>query len=714
MTLSIVEAKVITLLPDDTIIKTYTIGDDWGDAQNRIGEKKRLQIEYNSDVNITGHNLYINAALFMREDNIKYFTGKGTVYYTCNIPDATLGNVYYAPLQTSVTTAGYNINVNQNFLVRVLPNGGMNFKIQVDFFMVQDCSDNYIRTIIEKGISVLTSDANAPGNSLDPTNSNMGIFPAHSVYKPHNPGPPFSTQVRSPRVYVYSELPGSFPLISASIEYKFVNFKAGWYNQNAWASPPWFINTGFELKRSGNVVIDFSSTLDTDVEIYAESGDASNHVTKFLVWIIRQSQFDPNYDFYTNLDAEFKIIELANVSTGKIKAPMTDPTNTTGNVWKGTFKVGPLSLTDTYRLVGVAYSDNVSYKVNSFISPLFTVVVGEAGPGYAGNGFDAIGAIDDYNKQFEGNNLECCIEERMRAKVKLYFPFDKWKNDIFNRLGLVTSNDIRRYMTAVKVEIFEEYTDTMFGLGNVKNIFESLTSNKIGATSYSAQSGLSLDFGSTWFEMLLEFRNRFEANTPNLQTLINGVNTIPVMTNQYWGGRTLTIRWTLTFFYDNYSTPFSEEIVFNQQIRVKDYGQMAVRGYDPELNDFDINDYICDNETLCFLGVLQNPSLEDRKLITNIYPKGSGVSSIEEAEVWVGNQLPQITTNKITDQDEDFSVIASETAAKFCVDGTKLLVNSYYVISALAKKYNDTGKRITELSEPRITEANDRRTIDNL
>lgn len=159
MTLSVVAAKVITLLPDDTILKTYVIsGGSWAHTENRIGEKKRLEIRYNSDTDITGHNMYINAALFMREDNVMYYTGKGTVYYTCNIANATLGNVYVAPLQTSVSTIGYSISVNENFVVRVLPNGGMNFKIQVDFFMVQDCSDNYIRDIIEKGISVLTSD----------------------------------------------------------------------------------------------------------------------------------------------------------------------------------------------------------------------------------------------------------------------------------------------------------------------------------------------------------------------------------------------------------------------------------------------------------------------------------------------------------------------------------------------------------------------------
>lgn len=712
MTLSVVEAKIMTLLPDDSVFKTYTIGADWAGAENRIGEKKRLQIEYNSDTNITGHTFYINAALFMREDNLMYYSGKGTVYYVCNIPDATAGNIYYAPLQTSLSTYGYNIAVNQNFLVRVLTNGTTNFKIQVDFFMVQDCSDNYIRNIIEKGISVLTSDANAPGNSLDATNSNMAIFPSHSVYKPHNPGPPFSPQVRSPRVYIYTELPGSFPLVSASLEYKFLGFKAGWYNQNAWATTPWFINTGFELKRSGNVVSDLSSTLETDVTIYAESSDATNHVTKFLVWIIRQSQFNPNFDFYTNLDAEFQVIELANVSTGKLSAPMTDPANTSGNVWKGTFKVSALSLTDTYRLVGVAYSDNVGYKVNSFISPLLPVVVGEVGPQYIGNGFEAKAYLDDYNKQFEGNDLQCVIEERMRSKIKMDFPFDQWKDDIFNRLGLVTSNDIRRYLTSVKVEIYDE--NTVIGLGVVKNIYDIKVSNKIGVNNYVTQSGMTMNFGNNFAEFSYEWRNRFEALTPNVQTLVNGSNVIPVMSNQYWGGKTLKIRWTLTFFYDNYSAPFSEDIVWDQQIRVKDYGEMNVRNYDQEINDYSDIEYTCNDAIICYAGILQNPSLLDRKLIVNIFPKDSSVNNVEEAEVWVGSQLPQLTTDKIVNEEEDFHVVASETAAIFCVDGSKLSVNSQYQISAISKKVIETERfgRITEIAEPRILEDNSKRIIE--
>lgn len=714
MTLTVVEAKVMTLMPDDSVFKTYTIsGGSWAHAENRIGEKKRLQIEYNSDVDITGHNFYINTALFMREDGNIYYTGKGTVHYFCNIADATAGNVYNAVLSTTLTMAGFDIISNRNFTVRVLTNGTTNFKIQVDFFMIADTSDNYMRFNHDKGINTLTTDANAPGIILDATNSNIGLLPKYSVYAQDSPPLPFSPIIRSPRVYIYAEKPGSFPLISTSKEFKFMGFKAGFYNQNAWQTAPWFTQTGFVLKRGGNVVTDLSTNMDTDVEIYATSGDAANHVTKFVVWIMRMSQFSYYNDFYTNLDAEFQVIELANVSTTKIKAPMTDPTNTSGNIWKGTFKVGPLPLTDTYRFVGIAYSDNVGYKVNSFISPQYSVVFGVKGPEFNGEGFSVRAALDDYNRQFEGNNLECAIEERMRSKIKFEFPFNQWKNDILARLGLVVGNDIRRYLTRIDVLIYEEYTDPNFG--NIKNFVDFKTSNKVGTSSYSPQSGLTMLFSNSWAEFIYEWRNRFESNIPCVATAVNGISVNPVLGNQYWGGKTLKIKWTWTFTYDNYTIPFSENIEATQQIRVKDYGEMAVKYVDEDESDYGDVEYVCnDDQEVCFAGVLQNPSLPDRKLIANIYPTGSTVNNVEESENWVGNQLPQLGTNKIPITSEDYQELYSETAARFCIDVTKLVVNSQYTISAMAKKFVDTGFRITEVDGPRITENNDRRTIDNL
>lgn len=685
---------VISVLPDGTEYLTNT----FNNQQNAIGEKKRVKWKFSTSYNMEEVNIWCQFGTFV-QGVLNSLSPKSPIDHAFTFPIGLAAGLYPMAM---ILPSGANVNLQNNLQAYIEIVDSTHFNIIADFYQIYD-ETTYQNQVFQDNHNKLLRDLKTSLNDLVLTG-------AKSCYNSNVSNMCFTARLEK---YNQIHLPDPNPYTDNSNPFSGGTWQAGFYNLNPNGNAPYFNTPQFLLTRSSFPVSNFSPTAKTNVEFRVTCPTAP---TKILMWIIRTDKFDNNVDMVTNYEANFEDIDSSNANIGSGSNKFSTPVINLNSLGGGVYSVGvaidgtKLFFGGKYRLIAIVY-DNATGNgfVNSFISEEYKV---DKLPVYEGNGFNARGAIDDYHRQFRGNDLECCIEERIRAKVKLYFPFNKWKNDILNRLGLVTSNDIRRYMTSVNVEIFEEYTDTMFGLGDVKNIFESYTSNKIGATSYSAQNGLTLNFGNTWFEMLLEFRNRFEANTPNLQTLINGVNTIPVMTNQYWGGRTLKIRWTLTFFYDNYSTPFTEEIVFNQQIRVKDYGEMAVRGYDPELNDFDINDYICDDETLCFLGVLQNPSLPDRKLITNIYPKGSGVASIEEAEVWVGNELPQLTTNKITDQDEDYSLIASETAAKFCIDGTKLLVNSYYVISALAKKYYESKKRIIESGSKRITEETDKRIIE--
>ena len=70
----------------------------------------------------------------------------------------------------------------------------------------------------------------------------------------------------------------------------------------------------------------------------------------------------------------------------------------------------------------------------------------------------------------------------------------------------------------------------------------------------------------------------------------------------------------------------------------------------------------------------------------NICPNLASVNTLEEAESWVGDELPQMTTTSITNEDIDYTTIYTKKAARFCIDTSKLSVNSYK-ISAMAKKY---------------------------
>lgn len=698
--------EIRTILPDGSILETFV--SPWGDGEHRIGEKKQIFLEYTTDFDISGFAFYINPALFMVEAIPNPITNKGNYYYAAQLPSVIVGGVDVVATLLS-TAADMFLPTYKNFDVKVTPASTTAFSITIDFYMIHD----------------LTAYVKSNGNTqnwkkfLNEVYYHTWINPTNTNIAATDTGSPnvYATLKVGPRVYFHMDKTGApFPGSYISYEETFPNFRAGYYYKNATNTDPWFTNTYFEFKRGGNVVTNLSASAETEATIFATTSNALNPVTHFLVWIIRTDTFDNTVDFLTNYEAEFQWIKAANVSATKIKAPMTDPTNVSGNIWKATFKVDSLPYGSKYRFIGIAYSDTGGqpFRVNSFLTPEMTV---DSVPTYDGNGFDVRAALDDYNRQFEGNDLECVIEERMRSKIKLEFPFDKWKNDIFARLGLVVGNDIRRYLTQVSLTIYEEYVDPNFG--NVINIFDYKASNKIGVNTYSQQSGMTLNFSNSWAEFHYEWRNRFESWIDCLTSLVNGAPVLPVLKNQYWGGKTLKIKWNLQFTYDDYSTPFSEDIIIEQQIRVKDYGDMSVMLYDEAGEEFLDAGNVCNDGEICFAGVLDDGTLTDRKLMVNIFPEQSSVNVVEEAEVWEGNQLPQLTTPKIVNEDEDYSVILTEKAAKFCVDGNELIVNSQYQISALAKKFVDTGFRITEKENPsvfedRITENNDKRIIDNL
>lgn len=701
MTLTNTTKEINTILPDGSTLKTAV--SPWNGGEHRIGEKKSIFLEYTTDFDISGFAFYINPALFMVEALPNPITNQGNYYYAAQMPSVIVpGTDYVALLQS--TGPDMFLPTYQNFTVTVTPASTTAFAIKVDFIMVHDLT-NYVK-----------SNGNTQGWKkflneiyhhvwLNPTNSNLAATDTGSPNV-------YATLKVSPRVYFYMKEPGSFPVVAISKEERFDNFRAGYYLKDSTNQNPFFTNTYFEFKRGGNVVSNLSDYSKTQATIYSTTGDPLNPVTHFLVWIIRTDTFDNTIDFLSNYEAEFHKIETANLSTTKICAPMTNPTNVSGNIWKGTFEVNTLPYGSKYRFIGVTYSDTVGepYRVNSFISEEMTV---DALPDYSGQGFDVSAYLDDYNKQFTGNDLECAIEERMRSKIRLDFPFDKWKNDIFTRLGLVVGNDIRRYLTSISLDIYETYVDPNFG--TIVNVFDHKQSNRIGANTYSAQSGLTTSFSNTWADFQYEWRNRFESWIDCVSSTINGVNTLPVLATQYWGAKTLKVKWTLTFFYDNYSAPFSEDVVIEQQIRVKDYGDMSVMLYDEAGEEFLDAGNVCDDGEICFAGILDDDTLTDRKLMVNIFPNQSSVNVVEEAEVWVGDQLPQLTTPKIVNEDEDYSTILTEKAAKFCVDGNELIVNSQYQISALAKKVNpdeERFSRITEIAEPRILENSEPRIIE--
>lgn len=689
-----------TLLPDGT--QFYSTNSS--PHCNTIAEKKQIiwSMSVKGGFDLEGVNIWCQFAMF-QQGIINSLNAKLPITHAITFPVGLATGIY--PMGCIVNIgASFNLNNNAQLYLQILT--GYTFNIIAEFYQIYDERTYQSQTLQDNHAKLLRD---VKGSAFDLVSS---VTP--SCYNSGASSWAFTARLEKPNVLF---APDPFPYTMNSNPGIGGTWYAGFYNKSSNNGAPYFNNPIWEFTRSTISVSNLSASVNTDVLFKITSPGG---VSKVLFWIIRTDKFDNTDTMFGNYEANFEDIINTNTNIGvdKLTTPVINVTSIGGGVYKVGCSIAANKLTNnaTYRMIAVVYekTDYIYYS-NSFISEELTC---DSSPCYVGGGFEAIGSIDDYNREFRGNDLECCIEERMRSKIKLLFPFDQWKNELLARLGLTSVNDIRRYLTSVNVEIYDEEVVPIVGI--VKNVYDSKTSVKYGVNLFSAQPGMTLTFSSAWAELVYEWRNRFESNVPCISTTVNGTPVFPVNSYQYWGGKTIKIKWTLKFYYDDYFAPFEDTIEFDQQIRVKDYGNMTVLHdkVDGVRSAFNDTVNVCKGEEFCMAGVLDSIDSIDRKLMVNVYPEYSGLNGLNEAEVWVGNQLPQMTTNIVTNEDEDYSIIYSQKAARFCVDTSKLSVNSYN-ISALAKKYVDTGYRVSEKTvsssavlETRITETVDKRITE--
>jgi hypothetical protein len=293
----------------------------------------------------------------------------------------------------------------------------------------------------------------------------------------------------------------------------------------------------------------------------------------------------------------------------------------------------------------------------------------------------------------------------MKSSIIFDYSYTAFKNDIFNRLGIVlTDNDCRRYLTQIKCEIYEESGSTI-------QYLKRDIATKLDPVTYSTPSDMTLDFTGDILTIDYFWRNRYEADQLNIETTVSGVALITPTSNQYWGGRNLKIKTSLSFFYDDYVSPFTDIIEYIQLITVKDYEYTDL--FIQTESEAEVPAFYCDSDSACLEAVLGLASPEDYKLITTVEPSPGAVGSIEENEEFTG-LLPQLTTTKIFSQETNFSDTEA-TKGKFCLEPSAFLLSLPYKISAIAKKSTGSASlaRITEDDFGRDTEDGNFREIEN-
>lgn len=656
MNINYIDFKVAVLLPNGTeYIKDYVSSVPFP----TIGEKKRAIMSFTTAYNMANVNLWIKFALFNQGIfSVSPSIAKSPMDYAITFPPTITAGTY--PI-AFICPSGFNSNVQQNAEANLIIVDSTHFRIEFDFYQIYD-ELSYQNTSIHDNHSKLLKDCSvAPSELVISSNKNC-----------------YNSNLSKLCTTFRFEKGTDFSDISMSSVWN-----SSFYNKNPINNSPYFNTPVWTLERT-TPVTNLSTITNTNVKFNINGATA---VTKILGWIIRTDNFDNTVFMFDNYEADFKDIISTNPDLNdKIIAPIVDISLLSGSTYEVQYTIDASKLVGgaKYRLIAIVY-DNVGLKSNSFISDEYIV---DHVPCFDGAGFNLIGSLSDYDREFTGSDLECVIEERIKSKIYFDYTANQWADDILDRLGITTSNDFRRYLTKVKFDIYDE--NNVVGLGVVRNYYISETSNKYGINSYTSVNGMNLDFTNIDEPIFsFDWRNRFENNIDCLLTTIDNVPVTPVQAKQYWGGKTLKVRWQLFFYYDDYATPFEDIIEMFQQIRVLDYGNMKVLhdNVDGIRSNWNATANCCQGDEFCMGGVLDN-SLDaiDRRLIVNICPNLASVNNLEEAEAWVGDELPQMTTMSITNEDIDYTTIYTKKAARFCIDTSKLSVNSYK-ISAMAKKY---------------------------
>lgn len=654
--------SVKTLLPDGTVYKTWT-DSEIANSKNRIGEKKVFEASFTSDTDLSGMNIFINPALFLPIGYVNTITGAGNFFWSYPLPDSAAIGTYPCNYQGTGFNEGKNYYVEVEVVSVMAP---FQFKVRVYFFQIYDVN-TYLNPSSMDESNALLKDRLSNPSQLTVSGS--------SIYTDVN---------TDGRMYVYIEK-RTDASVKGSMEIKFGDYKAGFYAKDEHQAAPYFSGPVWAL--TGIVNGKLNTAASTKVVFSITSPVI---VSKVVMWIIRtDAHFPLGVNFYDYYEADWNEIMDPGGSNGpKIIGPMSAPEKQgASTTWNSEFYIDPALIVGgaKYRFIAVVYQDDLAYtdlEVNSFISD--EILVNTSVP-YTGGGLDFTGFLYDYNREFTGNSLSCVIEERMRSKLQIDFAADKWKNDILDRLGLTVPNDIRKYLTQITFQIYDQVVD--INLGVIRNIYDERIAYRVNQTTYTGNNGLSLTFGTDTANFKADWRNRYEANTQAIRTEINGILWSSILSNQYWGGTIKKIDWILLFVYDDYAYPFSDTMTFTQALTVADYvgGVGAPLSIEAQTEADEEKDFWCPGDEFCLQASLTEENPSDYSLITNIEPDPGSIYTIEEAEAWAGAQLVQLTSPKIISQEILYSSTSLQKA-KWCIDTDELELDTTYKVSALAKK----------------------------
>lgn len=432
-------------------------------------------------------------------------------------------------------------------------------------------------------------------------------------------------------------------------------------------------NTTADLTIGGEELTSLSAAINNEItgKLYAGSDIYDSMYVKLI-----RIQNDPHLDFLEN--AELVEYELA---------PTAWAWNGTDHCYDFTVTIPSADVTagGNYRVVSMVYDAAAGASLAAISRELASNEIIPycdancfAPPEGEGLGLTFNSSLSDIENEY-GDELTCVIEERIRTKVVVDYADNAWANHLACR-GIVPrlraeqdENDIRHYLKAVTCELYTEYFVSNLN-GTVKNRLDFQTLTRLNINTYSSPSiSFSFDTYAETLTVYYDFRNRNQTQDGALMSFLDGAQYFPIQDNQYWGGKTIYIKWTFNFFYHDQNPQFQDNLNVIQKIHVKDYSEDVTFDAEPAI--------LCDTATKCYQAEIVFANPETYSLI-NIVEKIPSANNMVESENFVPDELAQEQSGIFTSQDATFA----GGNAQFCIDCTQLDSGSTYKFSAIAKK----------------------------
>lgn len=654
ITIKLEDRKIFTLKPNGTDL--VQLQDPVEFNKNSIGERKRIELHFSTNISIIDSQIYFDPALYLPLGSPTPAPNIPTQYWGYYVQSGIIPGPAYMPL---VLPPPYNSGLLKNWTATFVYIDTTNFKILFEYFQLYDLN-SFLDVASEDNKFKLTKDIVT--NPIEVSNTGNSIYNDASF---------------APQFYIYIDNNVDSGFLNITID----DYFAAFYNESATGGAPYFTLPVWGLKVNSLPVSTFSLDKDTKVTFGVS---APVIVDKIFIWLIKTSANNNNVDFISAYDASYlDVTTVAGSSTlhNKIKAPSTGPTLNVSK-YEVSFTIDKTKLLygEKYRMVAVVYESGYGgVEVTSFISNEYTI---DQLPKFTGQGYVFKGLLEDYESTYTGNFLVCVVEERMKSRLVVdYSTYNIFSDDILNRLGLNVANNIKKYLTKVTVEVYENN-------GTYIQYLERLVATRTDPVNYNVPNGLELNFTSGELEVVYSFRNRYESGIANLETILiaGNVPILPPNSNQNWANRVLIIKYSLELFYDDYSTPFSDTIIFEQVLEPKGYGlEISIVEF-PNKEIYSTSYFCSTTPSVCLEAKLSVSNPEDYDLIVTLEPDPGNSNTIEENEEWLGanSTLPQLQSAKILTSETFFSQTISG-AAIFCIIPSKFLLNLPYKISAIAK-----------------------------